>query len=77
MQDKADAAFSVLCEILEDPQVPANVRLGAAKDILDRNAGSQQQQAGLRHEKFEPEQLQRAALAAEQMDNVIKKPTVQ
>jgi hypothetical protein len=71
LRAKSDDAFRVLCELLGDEEVHPGVRAKIAQDILDRNPETM---AGhtVRHEKFDPEQLRRAAQAAGEMDNVIE-----
>lgn len=71
LASKANDAFKVLCELLDDEAVHPGVRVKIAQDMLDRNPDTQ---AGhtVRHERFDPEQLKRAAMVASEMDNVIE-----
>jgi|SRR5580658_1309347 hypothetical protein len=71
LAEKSNDAFRVLCELLEDEEVHPGVRVKIAQDMLDRNPDTM---AGsvVRHEKFDPQQLMRAAQAASEMDNVIQ-----
>jgi hypothetical protein len=68
--EKSDAAFQVLCEMLENEATLPGHRIRIAQDILDRNSETQ---AGhtIRHTTLDIEKLRAAGNAAREMDKVI------
>jgi len=70
LQEKAENAFSLLCDLLESNDTQPALRVKIAQDFLDRNPETQPGYT-VQHKRFEPEQLMQAARAAREMDNVI------
>lgn len=69
VSEKANTAFTVLCELLESEQTLAGHKIKIAQDILDRTAETAT--FSPRTTALDADKLRAAALAARDMDNVI------
>lgn len=68
LRQKSETAFTVLCEMLDDPATHPGYRMKIAQDFLDRNEETQGGSIVTRR-TVDPEQLRHAAQVAAEMDS--------
>lgn len=74
MSAKADEAFDMLCDIMDDPNTRVPYKIKIAQDFLDRNPETQAGHIVRTGPLADPEKLSQAARVAKEMDGVILFP---